>query len=57
MKDFYAKWSVSCGSPTLARLCRAITMHEGPLHVYDMAVSDLLAPRGNYHQIIFRGKL
>lgn len=24
-----------------------IMMHEGPLHVYDMIVSDLLAPRGN----------
>lgn len=31
----------------LARLCKAIMMHEGPLHVYDMIVSDLLAPRGN----------
>lgn len=27
----------------LARLCEAIMMHEGPLHVYDMIVSDLLA--------------
>lgn len=31
----------------LARLREAIMMHEGPLHVYDMIVSDLLAPRGN----------
>lgn len=31
----------------LARLREAIMMHEGPLHVYDMIVSDLLAPHGN----------
>lgn len=30
-----------------ARLCEVIMMHEGLLHVYDMIVSDLLAPRGN----------
>lgn len=31
----------------LAHLRKAIMMHEGPLHVYDMIVSDLLAPHGN----------
>lgn len=31
----------------LARLREVIMMHEGPLHVYVMIVSDLLAPRGN----------
>lgn len=31
----------------LAHLCEAIMMHEGPLHVYDMIVSDLLAALGN----------
>lgn len=32
---------------SLTPLCKAIMMHEGPLHVYDMIVSDLLAPHGN----------
>lgn len=31
----------------LAHLCEAIMMHEGPLHVYDMIVSDLLAAPGD----------
>lgn len=31
-------------SLTLAHLREAIMMHEGPLHVFDVIVSDLLAP-------------
>ena len=31
----------------LAHLGEAIMMHEGPLRVFDMIVSDLLAPHGN----------
>lgn len=32
---------------TATRPCGVIMMHEGPLHVYDMIASDLLAPRYN----------
>lgn len=38
---------VTASGPAPAHRCEAIMMHEGPLHVYDMIVSDLSAPRGN----------